>query len=75
MTAALVVTGLAYIVTAIGLRPADGAGRTLLGVGGAAVLLTAWIPNDTQGRNEVGHMIATYMAFISPHRLARRHRP
>ena len=65
MTAALVVTGLAYIVAAIGLRPADGAGRTLLGVGGAAVLLTAWIPNDTQGRNEVGHMIATYMAFIS----------
>lgn len=65
MTAALVVTGLAYIVTAIGLRPADGAGRALLGVGGAGVLLTAWIPNSTQGRNEVGHMIVAYLAFLA----------
>ena len=65
MTAALVVTGLAYIVTAVGLRPADGAGRALLGVGGVGVLLTAWIPNDTQGRNQVGHMIVAYLAFLA----------
>ena len=65
MTAALVVTGLAYIVTAVGLRPADGAGRALLGVGGVGVLLTAWIPNTTEGRNEVGHMIVAYLAFLA----------
>ena len=65
MTAALVLTGLGYIVTAVGLRPADGAGRTLLAVGGVGVLLTAWIPNDTQGRNEVGHMIVSYLAFLA----------
>jgi hypothetical membrane protein len=65
MTAALVVTGVAYIVAAVGLRPADGAGRGLLGAGGAAVLLTAWISNPTAGRNAVGHMIATYLAFVT----------
>lgn len=65
MTTALVLTGLGYIVTAVGLRPADGAGRTLLVVGGVGVLLTAWIPNDTQGRNEVGHMIVSYLAFLA----------
>ena len=65
MTAALVVTGVAYIVAAVGLRPADGAGRGLLGVGGAAVLLTAWISNATPGRNAVAHMIATYLAFVT----------
>jgi hypothetical membrane protein len=65
MTAALVVTGVAYIVAAVGLRPADGAGRGLLGVGGGAVLLTAWISNATPGRNAVGHMIATYLAFVT----------
>ena len=65
MTAALVVTGLAYIVAAVGLRPADGAGRALLGVGGVGVLLTAWIPNNTEGRNEVGHMIVAYLAFLA----------
>jgi hypothetical membrane protein len=65
MTAALVVTGLAYIVTAIGLRPADGAGRALLVVGGIGVLLTAWIPNNTEGRNEVGHMIVAYLSFLA----------
>jgi len=65
MTAALVVTGLAYIVTAVGLRPADGAGRALLGVGGVGVLLTAWMPNNTEDRNEVGHMIVAYLAFLA----------
>jgi hypothetical membrane protein len=65
MTSALVVTGLAYLVAAVGLRPADGAGRGLLGVGGAAVLLVAWIANPNPGRNAVAHMIATYLAFIA----------
>ena len=65
MTAALVLTGLGYLVTAVGLRPADVAGRTLLGVGGVGVLLMAWIPNPTAGRNAVGHMIVTYLAFIA----------
>jgi hypothetical membrane protein len=65
MTAALVLTGLGYLVTAVGLRPADAAGRTVLAVGGIAVLLMAWIPNATVGRNAVGHMIVTYLAFIT----------
>ncbi len=65
MTIALVLTGLAHIVTALGLKPADVAGRTLLGVGGGATLLTAWIPNSIAGHNVVGHMIAAYLAFAT----------
>jgi len=65
MTAALILTGLGYVTTAVGLRPADITGRGLLVVGGVGVLLTAWIPNSTMGRNSVGHMIVTYLAFIA----------
>ncbi|HEU4329899.1 MAG TPA: DUF998 domain-containing protein [Lapillicoccus sp.] len=65
MAAALVLTGLGYAATAVALRPADVAGRGLLFVGGVGVLLTAWIPNQEQGRNSVGHMIVTYLAFIA----------
>jgi hypothetical membrane protein len=65
MTTALVVTGIAHIVTAVALRPADVAGRMLLGVGGVATLLVAWIPNAGPGRNAVGHMIAAYLAFAA----------
>lgn len=65
MTTAIVVTGLAYLVTAVGLRPADAAGRTLLVVGGVATLIVAWIPNTHVGHNVVGHMIVTYLAFTS----------
>jgi hypothetical membrane protein len=65
MTTALVLTGLGYATTAVALRPADGAGRGLLFVGGVGVLLTAWIPNATVGRNSVGHMIVTYLTFIA----------
>lgn len=63
MTIALVATGLAHIVTAVGMRPADITGRVLLAVGGVATLLVAWIPNAVSGRNVVGHMIVTYLAF------------
>lgn len=63
MTTALVLTGLAYILTALGLRPADPTGRCLLAFGGVATLLVAWIPNNLSGRNAVGHMIVTYLAF------------
>jgi len=63
MTTALVLTGLAHIVTAVGMRPADVAGRFLLGLGGGATLIVAWIPNTVAGRNVVGHMIAAYLAF------------
>jgi len=65
MTLALVVTGLAYLVTAVGLRPADGAGRGLLGLGGVATLITAWIPNAHAAHNSLGHMIPSYLAFVS----------
>lgn len=65
MALALVVTGLAYLVAAVGLRPADVAGRSLLAVGGVAVLLGAWIPNAVVGHNTVGHMIVTYLAYAA----------
>jgi hypothetical membrane protein len=65
MAAALVLTGLGYATSAVGLRPADVAGRGVLFVGGVGVLLTAWIPNATAGRNSVGHMIVTYLSFIA----------
>lgn len=65
MTLGLALTGLAHIVTAVGLRPADVAGRALLAVGGGATLVLAWIPNSLTGRNVVGHMIATYLAFAA----------
>ena len=65
MTLALVLTGLAHIVTAVGMRPADPAGRTVLAVGGVATLVIAWIPNNVVGHNVVGHMIAAYLAFAA----------
>lgn len=65
MTLALVVTGLAYLVTAVGLRTADGAGRGLLGLGGVATLIMAWIPNAHAAHNSLGHMIPSYIAFVS----------
>ncbi len=63
MTLGLVLTGLAHVVTAVGLRPADTAGRAMLGLGGVATLLVAWIPNNFMGHNFVGHMIVAYLAF------------
>jgi hypothetical membrane protein len=65
MTLALILTGLAHLVTAVGLRPADPAGRMLLGIGGVATLLIAWLPNHSAGHNVVGHMIASYLAFAA----------
>lgn len=65
MTTALVVTGLAHIVTAVGMRPADPAGRSLLAVGGVATLLVAWLPNSVVGHNVVSHMLATYLALAA----------
>ncbi len=65
MTAAFVLTGVAHIVTAVGMRPADVTGRFLLGVGGVATLLVSWIPNAVVGRNVVGHMIVAYLAFAT----------
>lgn len=65
MTLALAVTGLAYLVTAVGLRPADPAGRGLLGLGGVTTLIMAWIPNTFMVHNSLGHMIPSYIAFVS----------
>jgi len=63
MTLALVLTGLAHIVTAVGLRPADVAGRGLLAFGGVALLVVAWIPNNAPGHNALGHVFAAYLSF------------
>ena len=65
MTTALFVTGIAHIVTAVGMRPADPAGRSLLAVGGFGVLLVAWLPNSAVGHNVVSHMLATYLAIAA----------
>lgn len=65
MTVALFVTGLAHVVTAVGMRPADIAGRGLLAVGGVATVLVAWIPNTQAGHNSVGHMIPTYLSLAA----------
>jgi hypothetical membrane protein len=65
MTTALVVTGVAYVITAVGMRPADVTGRAILAAGGVATLLTAWIPNAAAGHNSAGHMISAYLAFLT----------
>lgn len=65
MTVALVLTGISHVVTAVGLRPADPAGRAILGAGGVATLLMAWIPNAHMDHNSVGHMIVSYFAFAT----------
>lgn len=55
--------GACHVVTAFGLRPADTAGRWLLGGGGVALWLVAALPNNTAGRFMVRHTFASAVAF------------
>ncbi|NMM31693.1 MAG: DUF998 domain-containing protein [Cellulomonas sp.] len=62
MTAGLALTGLAHMVTAAGLRPARGAGRMMLGVGGLATAVVAMAPVDAWPR---AHGVAAAVAFVA----------
>ena len=63
MFATLVLVGACHVVTAFALRPADSAGRWLLGAGGVALWLVAALPNNTAGRFMVRHTFASALAF------------
>jgi hypothetical membrane protein len=64
MTSALAGLGACHVITALGLRPAPGAGRVVLACGGAATLMVAAFPQPAHG-NSVPHTIAASVAFIS----------
>ncbi len=63
MFGTLVLVGAWHVVTAFALRPADSAGRWLLGAGGVALWLVAALPNNTAGRFMVRHTFASAIAF------------
>ena len=65
MTLALVLTGLAHIVTAVGLRPADVTGRGVLFLGGVAPQRVAGLPHKRSGPNLGGHQIGGDRAFAT----------
>jgi len=62
MTAGLVLTGLAHVGTAVGLRPAAQLGRVLLAVGGLGALAVAAFPADVA---EDRHGLAAAIAFAA----------
>jgi hypothetical membrane protein len=61
MTAGLALTGLAHMVTAVGLRPVPGAGRMMLGVGGLATAVVAMAPVDAWPR---AHDVAATVGLV-----------
>ncbi|MGV1008684.1 MAG: DUF998 domain-containing protein [Dermatophilaceae bacterium] len=63
MTAVLVLVGGCHVVTALGLRPADPTGRWLLGVGGAALVVLALVPNHSVGHYYLVHTYWTMLSF------------
>ena len=64
MTAALVVTGLAHVVTAWALVPARVAGRALLAAGGVATLARGGRPAPLAERASVVHIVVATLAFL-----------
>jgi hypothetical membrane protein len=64
MTAGLAGLGVSHVVTALGLRPAAPAGRTLLALGGVATLAVAAFPVPRTGTSAV-HQIAAGIGFVS----------
>lgn len=60
MTAGLLVTGAAHVVTASGLRGVPGAGRMVLALGGLATAAVGLLPLDRAGQ---AHGVAAAVAF------------
>ncbi len=63
MTSALVVTGVAHLVTAWALVPARRAGRVLLGAAGLATLGVAVVPLPSRTESSVGHTVVAAASF------------
>ena len=53
----LALVGVCYIITALGLRPADTAGRWLLGAAGVFMWWVALIPNNVVGKYTLRHTL------------------
>ena len=58
MTIGLAVLGTCHLVTALGLRPAAGAGRLLLAAGGLATVLVAVFPVPAAGTSYIHRLVA-----------------
>lgn len=63
MTAALVVTGLAHLVTAWGLEAARRAGRLLLAAAGLATLGVALLPLPSRTESSAAHTVVASLSF------------
>lgn len=59
----LAVMGLGHVVTALGLRPADIAGRWALGAGGVLLILLAIRPNNVVGKFTLLHTLGSAFTF------------
>jgi hypothetical membrane protein len=64
MTIGLAGLGVCHMVTAAGLRPAAGAGRVLLAVGGVATVLVAAFPVPGVGTSNV-HRVVAGIGFVT----------
>lgn len=63
MAFTLVFVGMAHVATALALRPVDIAGRWLLGAGGVALIVLAFVPNNVVGKFYMRHTLASAFAF------------
>jgi hypothetical membrane protein len=64
MTTGLVGLGICHLVTALGLRPAAGAGRCLLAIGGLATVLVAVFPVPRVGASDL-HRLFAGIGFVT----------
>jgi hypothetical membrane protein len=64
MTTALAALGACHVMTALGLRPAEPAGRWLLAIGGMATLLVAAVPQPARGSSSL-HLGAATLGFVT----------
>ncbi|MEO6790094.1 MAG: DUF998 domain-containing protein [Ornithinibacter sp.] len=64
METALVLTGLAHLVTAGALAPARARGRIVLAAGGLATLLVAAIPLPSRSGSSLGHTAVATTSFV-----------
>ncbi len=64
MTAGIAGTGVCHLLTAAALRPAAGAGRLLLALGGVFTLLVAVFPLPEGGGSSAAHSVVAFVAFV-----------